>query len=159
VRELRLAKDVLRSLRDEFLLFYSGEARSASDMLSHQVNRTLAGDTEATDNLHSAKRLAQETCDALEAGDLRHCAELMAGHWELKRSRAPGALTERAEELRALAERSGALGVMLMGAGGGGFLLAYTPRPDETRRAMEAAGAPELRFDLDHAGCVALGAA
>jgi D-glycero-alpha-D-manno-heptose-7-phosphate kinase len=159
VRELRLSHDVLRSLRDEFLLFYTGEARSASDVLSHQVNRTLAGDAEATDNLHSAKRLAQETCDALEAGDLRRCAELMAGHWDIKRSRAPGAVTERADELRALAERSGALGVMLMGAGGGGFLLAYTPRPDETRRAMEAAGVPELRFDLDTAGCVALGAA
>jgi D-glycero-alpha-D-manno-heptose-7-phosphate kinase len=156
VRELRLSEDVLTSLRSEFLLFYSGEARSASDMLSYQVNRTLAGDAEATDNLHSAKRLAQETCDALEAGDLRRCAELMADHWDLKRLRGPGAVTERADELRALAQRSGALGVMLMGAGGGGFLLAYTPRPDATRRAMEAAGAPELRFDLDTAGCVAL---
>jgi galactokinase/mevalonate kinase-like predicted kinase len=66
-------------------------------------------------------------------------------------------LTERAEELRGLAERSGALGVMLMGAGGGGFLLAYTPRTEETRSAMAAAGAPELPFDLDTAGCVALG--
>ena len=128
-------------------------------MLSHQVNRTLAGDAEATDNLHSAKRLARETCAALEAGDLERCAALMAGHWELKRSRAPGAVTDRAEELRSIAVGAGALGVMLMGAGGGGFLLAYTPRPDETRRAMEAAGAPELRFDVDTAGCVALGAA
>jgi galactokinase/mevalonate kinase-like predicted kinase len=67
-------------------------------------------------------------------------------------------VTERAEALRALAEGSGALGVMLMGAGGGGFLLAYTQRPDETRRAMETAGAPELPFDLDSAGCVALDA-
>jgi D-glycero-alpha-D-manno-heptose-7-phosphate kinase len=159
VRELHLAEDVLRSLRDEFLLFYTGEARSASDVLAHQVNRTLAGDAEAADNLHSAKRLAHETCAALEAGDLPRCAELMAGHWELKRSRAPGAVTERAEELRGLAERSGALGVMLMGAGGGGFLLAYTPRTEETRRAMAAAGAPELPFDLDTTGCVALGAA
>jgi galactokinase/mevalonate kinase-like predicted kinase len=47
---------------------------------------------------------------------------------------------------------------MLMGAGGGGFLLAYTRSPDETRRAMEAAGAPELPFDVDGAGCVELGA-
>jgi D-glycero-alpha-D-manno-heptose-7-phosphate kinase len=158
VRELGLDDAVRRSLREEFLLFYTGEARSASDVLSHQVNRTLAGDAEATDNLHRAKELAHATCEALEGGNLERCAELMAGHWEIKRSRAPGAVTERAEELRALAERSGALGVMLMGAGGGGFLLAYTPEPDRTRSAMEAAGAPELRFDVDGTGCVALGA-
>jgi D-glycero-alpha-D-manno-heptose-7-phosphate kinase len=159
VRPLSLSGDVLRSLREEFLLFYTGEARSASDVLSHQVNRTLAGDSGATDNLHRAAQLARETCDALEGGDLEGCASLMAGHWELKRSRAPGAVTERADELRSLATRAGALGVMLMGAGGGGFLLAYSPSPDDTRRAMEVAGAPELPFDVDAAGCVELGAA
>jgi D-glycero-alpha-D-manno-heptose-7-phosphate kinase len=158
-RELALSGEVLRSLRDEFLLFYTGEARSASDVLSHQVSRTLAGDSEATDNLHRAKELARDTCFALEGGDLKRCAELMAGHWELKRSRAPGAVTDRADELRSVAEGAGALGVMLMGAGGGGFLLAYTPDPAATRSAMEAAGAPELRFDVDTTGCVALGAA
>jgi D-glycero-alpha-D-manno-heptose-7-phosphate kinase len=158
-RELRLTDDVLRSLRDDFLLFYTGKARSASDVLSHQVSRTLAGDSEATDNLHRAKQLARATCEALEAGDLGRCAELMAGHWELKRSRAPGAVTDRAEVLRETAQRSGAPGVMLMGAGGGGFLLAYTADPDKTRSAMEIAGAPELRFDVDTTGCVALGAA
>lgn len=159
VRPLSLSDDVLRTLREEFLLFYTGEARSASDVLSHQVSRTLAGDAEATDNLHRAAQLARQTCECLESGDLEGCASLMAGHWELKRSRAPGAVTERAEELRALATDAGALGVMLMGAGGGGFLLAYTRSPEETRRAMEGAGARELPFDLDLDGCVELGAA
>jgi D-glycero-alpha-D-manno-heptose-7-phosphate kinase len=159
VRALSLSDEVLRSLRDEFLLFYTGEARSASDVLSYQVNRTLAGDAEAVEDLHRSARLARETCDALERGDLEGCASLMAGHWELKRARAPGAVTERAEELRERAMAAGALGVMLMGAGGGGFLLAYTSSPEETRRAMEAAGAPELPFDVDASGCVELGAA
>jgi D-glycero-alpha-D-manno-heptose-7-phosphate kinase len=156
VRSLRLADETLRSLREEFLLFYTGEARSAAEILSHQVTRTLAGDAEATANLHRAKGLALQTGAALEAGDLDACAELMREHWELKRLRAPGAVTERAEELRGVAERSGAIGVMLMGAGGGGFLLAYSTRPEDTRVAMSEAGAPELRFDLDSEGCVPL---
>lgn len=157
VRRLRLGEDTVRSLRDEFLLFYTGQARSAAHLLSHPVSRTLDGDEETTANLDRSKQLARETCAALEAGNLERCAELMDDHWETKRARAPGTVTEPIEELRALAERSGALGVMLMGAGGGGFLLAYTRRPDETRRAMERAGAPELRFDLDLEGCVGLG--
>ncbi len=44
-----------------------------------------------------------------------------------------------------------------MGAGGGGFLLVLTASPDRTRRSMKEAGAPEVRFDLDLEGCVALG--
>ena len=43
---------------------------------------------------------------------------------------------------------------MLLGAGGGGFLLAYAPEPDPVRDALESAGAPELTFGLDEDGCV-----
>jgi len=43
-----------------------------------------------------------------------------------------------------------------VGAGGGGFLLVYSPEPAETRAAMAEAGAPELAFDIDGEGCTAL---
>jgi D-glycero-alpha-D-manno-heptose-7-phosphate kinase len=155
-RPLRLPEPTLRALREQFLLFNTGEIRSAAEILSHQVKGTLAGDARTAENLHRGKQLAIESGEALEEGDLTRFAELMEGHWEVKRARAPGAVTERAEELRRLAVEAGALGVMLMGAGGGGFLLAYTTRPEETRLAMEQARAPELQFGLDHEGCVAL---
>jgi D-glycero-alpha-D-manno-heptose-7-phosphate kinase len=154
VRALELGDDTVRALGEEFLLFYTGRARSASSMLSHQVSRTLAGDAATAGNLHRTKELARATCAALEAGDLEGCGRLMEEQWEIKRARAPGAVPAEIEDLRELARRSGARGVMLMGAGGGGFLLAYTDSPDRTRRALEAAGLPELRFDLDVAGCV-----
>ena len=64
-------------------------------------------------------------------------------------------VTERIEELRDVARRSGAAGVTLMGAGGGGFLLAYAPDPEPVRAALERAGAPELTFEIDSEGCTA----
>jgi galactokinase/mevalonate kinase-like predicted kinase len=60
------------------------------------------------------------------------------------------------DELRDLALRSGARGVVSLGAGGGGFVLVYTPDPHRTRAAMAAAGAPELTFGLDYDGCAAV---
>ena len=158
VRRLRLSAEVERALRDEFLLFFTGAERSASDLLSHQVNRTLAGDVATAANLERAKSLARETVAALEAGDLERCSELMDEGWELKRARAPGAVTEEIEALRAAARGAGARGVMLMGAGGGGFLLVRAPDPARVRRAMAEAGAPELRFGLDAAGARRLAA-
>jgi D-glycero-alpha-D-manno-heptose-7-phosphate kinase len=155
-RRLDLAEDTLRALREEFLLFLTGSERSASDVLSHQVNRTLAGDEEVERNLARTEELARECCAALEAGDVARCGELMDEQWEIKRARAPGAIPPELDELRALAKRSGALGVMLMGAGGGGFLLAYTRDPPATRAAMAEVGAPELPFDVDDRGCVGL---
>jgi D-glycero-alpha-D-manno-heptose-7-phosphate kinase len=76
----------------------------------------------------------------------------MHEHWENKRKRSPGMANERIDQLYTLAQRSGCLGGNLVGAGGGGFLLVYAQRPDDTRQAMAAAHAPELPFDFEFQG-------
>lgn len=156
VRPLELSPATRRALRDELLLFYTGGARSAADVLSHQVSRTLAGDRATARNLARSEELARESCAALEAGELERWALALDEQWQIKRERAPGAVPAQMERLRARAKEAGALAVSLMGAGGGGFLLVLAPDPDDTRRAMSAADVPELRFDLDREGCVAL---
>ena len=78
----------------------------------------------------------------------------MNDQWELKRERLPPCRWTAVEHLRAAALEAGAGGVMLMGAGGGGFLLAYAADPRPVRAAMAAVGAPELTFGVDEHGCV-----
>jgi D-glycero-alpha-D-manno-heptose-7-phosphate kinase len=144
-RDLGVSDDVRRALREDFLLFFTGQERSASDILAGgQVEHVL----------HRLKELAREMCEVLQQGALDRMIELMDAHWEVKRERAPGTVTPEMDELRDRAQRRGACGVISLGAGGGGFLLVYSPEPERTRAAME--GAPELGFGLDEGGCVRL---
>ncbi len=129
VRPLSLPAESSDALRERFLLFYTGGSRSASRVLSDQVTRTLAGDPEVRDNLRRTASLARETCAALEAGDLDGCGELMNRSWETKRARAVGVVPPALADLRDHALDSGGTGAMLMGAGGGGFLLVLGGRP------------------------------
>jgi D-glycero-alpha-D-manno-heptose-7-phosphate kinase len=144
-RELSLSEQMRAALRERFLLFFTGQKRSASRILG-------AGQDEQA--LHRLKALAAETCAALESGDLDRVAGLMHEHWEAKRRRAPGTVTPEMDELRERALRAGAAGVISLGAGGGGFLLVYSPEPERTRAAL--AGVDELEFGLDETGCTAL---
>ena len=145
---LALDPGVAAALEDGLLLFYSGEQRSASDLLAAE-----AGGGEAVErSLARAVEIAHAVRDALEAGDLEAFGALMNEQWEAKLARSPGMATARMDELRGAALEAGAGGVMQMGAGGGGYLLSYASDPARVREAMEAAGAPELRFRLDPDG-------
>src|SRR5260370_16270817 len=95
--------------------------------------------------------------ELLRAGHLEAYAELMHEHWEHKRSRSRGMTDEHIDRLYTLARRSGALGGKLVGAGGGGFLLVYAPRPEDTRQALAAGGGSGLPFDFEVGGPLASG--
>jgi D-glycero-alpha-D-manno-heptose-7-phosphate kinase len=152
VEPLELEPQTLNQLRDQLLLFYTGESRSASVVLSDQQKRTRAGDDEMLENLHRTKEMGYRSRDLLVSGDLDAYAELMHEHWLNKRKRSPGMATGRIDELYELARNAGAVGGKLVGAGGGGFLLVYSEDPSATRRAMESANAPELPFDFEFVG-------
>ncbi len=73
----------LRKLRDQLLLFYTGEARSASTVLADQDERSRSGRRgdarePAPHQGDRAPQLASCCCD----GDLEAYAELMHEHWE-----------------------------------------------------------------------------
>ena len=154
VEPLDLDEDTLRRITENFLLFYTGEARAASALLADQNRRTREGDDAMLENLHRTKEIGYQSRALLEAGDLERYAELMHEHWENKRERSPGMANETIDRLYTLARRSGAIGGKLVGAGGGGFLLVYAPKPDDTRQAMRAAGVQELPFKLDFQGAI-----
>lgn len=152
VEPLELTEGTLRKLRDHLLLFFTGEARDAATVLGDQDQRSKAGDAAMLENLHLTKQIGHRSRELLLAGDLEGYAMLMHEHWENKRKRSPGMASERIDRLYTLARRSGAIGGKLVGAGGGGFLLVYAQRPQDTRQAMAAAGAPELVFDFEFGG-------
>ena len=157
VEPLELASTTLRRLRDQLLLFYTGEARSASNVLADQDVRSKAGDQVMIENLHRTKEIGRESRRLLETGDLDGYAALMHEHWEHKRRRSPGMSDDRIDGLYTLALRSGCIGGKLVGAGGGGFLLVFARQPEDTRQAMAAAGAPELAFEFEFTGAYARG--
>jgi D-glycero-alpha-D-manno-heptose-7-phosphate kinase len=155
VESLALQSSTLRHLKDQLLLFYTGTARSASQILSDQDKRSLSGDAQMIENLHRTKQLGWKSRDLLVAGDVEGYADLMHEHWMHKRERSPGMANERIDSLYETARKSGVIGGKLVGAGGGGFILVYSARPEETRRAMANESAQELSFDFDFGGAYA----
>jgi D-glycero-alpha-D-manno-heptose-7-phosphate kinase len=152
VEPLRLPAEALANLEDNLLLFFTGAARSASEILRDQDTKSKENAEEMLENLHFTKQLGVASRDALVKGDLRKFAELMAAHWEHKKKRSPGMSSGPIDELYELARKNGALGGKIVGAGGGGFLLLYTEEKTRVREAMRGAGLREVRLRFDFEG-------
>ena len=103
VEPLELDPETLRRMSSNFLLFYTGEARSASALLADQNRRTHQQDNSMLENLHRTKAMGLESRVLLEAGDLERFAELMDEHWQNKRERSPGMANENIDRLYTLA--------------------------------------------------------
>jgi D-glycero-alpha-D-manno-heptose-7-phosphate kinase len=80
----------------------------------------------------------------------------MNDHWEHKKQRSGAMSNDAIDRWYRIGMDNGALGGKLVGAGSGGFLLFYTKDTDQLRRAMNAEGLSEVRFDFDHDGSVVL---
>jgi D-glycero-alpha-D-manno-heptose-7-phosphate kinase len=149
---LAINEETLHNLEDNLMLFFTGYSRPASSILADQESRTLAGDAAMIDDLHGIKAFALASKEALEQGDLREFASIMARHWEQKRRRSEGMTNDSINQWYDLGIANGALGGKLVGAGGGGFLLFYTEDKQRLRHAMLNAGLREVVFRFDFEG-------
>lgn len=149
---LNLSRETLHNLEDNLLMFFTGYSRKAGDILQDQDRRTRQADRTMVENLHEVKRLGERSREALEGGDLRGFAALMREQWERKRARSGGMTNPDIDAWHDLAIANGALGVKLIGAGGGGFMLCYTEDKTRLRRAVTTQGLTEVRFRFDFEG-------
>ena len=113
-------------LENNLTMFYLGGTRSASALLEDQSKRS-ASDSQVIENLKAmvlqAETLRVELCSNLDVlGPYLHEG------WERKRKLSAGISNPHIENAYATALAAGATGGKLLGAGGSGFLLVYTPK-------------------------------
>ena len=154
----RVSGRTMEELREGMLLFFTGIQRESFDILSQQEEETRAGKASVIDGLHEIKRLGLDIRDALEAGDLDRFGALLHEHWETKKKRSAKMSSPEIDRWYDEARTAGALGGKLMGAGGGGFLMFYTPpgARDAVRERMGALGLRDMGFRFDAEGAKVL---
>jgi D-glycero-alpha-D-manno-heptose-7-phosphate kinase len=154
IEPLTISDATRRTLREQFMLFFTGYSRNASDLLSDQKERSETGDSDMIENLKFIKELGLRIKTALEKGDVLNFANMMHEHWLYKQTRSTNTSNDRINTLYNIARENGALGGKLVGAGGGGFLLFLTEDRSRLRNVMTENGLQEMNFDFDYDGSI-----
>ncbi len=151
-RELKVSDDTLAELENGILMFYTGVTRSSSEILKTQQEQ-VKSNTSAIEKMHKIKYIGQESCKALESGDLKAFGELLHEHWIVKRGVTDSMSTDSIDRWYKIARESGASGGKIIGAGGGGFLMLYCDNGrSKLRSSLAKEGLVEYRIRFDFEG-------
>ena len=151
VRPLVLPPALLSELEGNLMLFYTGTQRDAREVLSHQV-AAIENDDQVVLKTQKMVDLAYDMHDLLIAGDLDGFGRALHRGWELKRGISAQISSSAIDDLYARARDAGALGGKIAGAGGGGFLLLYSPKAAQSRVREALSGLQTLEFRFDWGG-------
>jgi len=149
VQPVTLPPQRLHQLNDHLLLFYTGLARTSSEIAASYVT-----------NLESKERQLhlynEMVCEALKilASDrsLLDFGRLLNEAWTLKRTLARGVSNGEIDDIYATALSAGAVGGKLLGAGGGGFLLIFAPPENHAVLKVKLNNLLEIPFRFERSG-------
>lgn len=149
VSPIVMQPETYKNLQKNLVMFYTGNTRSANDILSEQKKNISKADKTA--NLIEMCKLAENMKAALEANDLSSFGNFLNDGWQLKRTLASGISNPDIDLAYETAMKNGALGGKLLGAGGGGFLLFYC-EPEKQEQLRVALKMNQMKFEFEHDG-------
>ncbi len=145
-------KEILINQSDRFrlcsnlLLHFTKITRNADKILSQQKkNNKISFLTKIAD-------LVPELEQSFLLYEWDNMGKLLKKNWDLKKELAEGITIPEIELMTTIAEKNGALGFKIAGAGGGGFLMSYVPRDMQDRFRSAMSEYKELPFMFDSFG-------
>jgi len=122
----------LAELEQHLALYFTGFARTASEIAQEQVKLT----SQKTQELRAMLELVNEGEAILTSPrrSLHEFGRLLHDGWQIKRTLTQKITNPSIDEIYQAGLSAGALGGKLLGAGGGGFMLFFVP--PEQRRAL-----------------------
>ena len=133
-KRILIPKSRLEHLEQHLALYFTGFARTASEIATEQIRKTPHRNKE----LRAMLELVDESEKILTSpgNSLDEFGRLLHENWKLKRSLTHKITNSSIDEIYAAGLGAGALGGKLLGAGGGGFMLFFVP--PERREALRA---------------------
>jgi D-glycero-alpha-D-manno-heptose-7-phosphate kinase len=150
VEPVYISKESRTQLEENLMMFYIGNIRSASAILSEQRKNT--SDEAKFKSLQQMVKLVYELRDNLISGQLDEMGRILHENWELKQQLASGITNPTINEIYQTAMQNGALGGKLLGAGGGGFMLFYCPKEKQAKLKEKLSGIRPFDFTFEQDG-------
>jgi len=139
----------IKELQNHLMLFYTGIARTASDIAKSYVGN-IKDKEKQLDYMQELVTKAFELINSRQ--DIQKLGKLLNDFWQIKRSLSTSVSNPKIDKLYQRALSCGALGGKLLGAGGGGFILLFVPQSHQAKVKKEFSKLIHVPFKFEHEG-------
>lgn len=135
VRPIILHPSKLEQLEQHIMLFFTGFARTASEVAEEQIQQIPT----KKNSLCHMMELVDEATSLLQCKEerLEEFGQLLHEQWLIKRDMSSKISNGHLDDIYQVGLRAGALGGKLLGAGGGGFMMFFV-QPERQKEVKEA---------------------
>ena len=148
VQSIIISADRRKELQENLMLFFTGFARTASEVAKKQIEVTPKKEKELNTIMEICNEGLKRLIDTKQSLD--RFGVLLDEQWKVKRSLTDKISNKNIDEIYDAGISAGALGGKLLGAGGGGFMLFYVPKDKQNavRNALKSKLYVPFRFEF-----------
>jgi D-glycero-alpha-D-manno-heptose-7-phosphate kinase len=150
VEPLYIKNEIFKKLQENLIMFYIGNQRDASVILSEQKQNSASEDK--FNILKSMVKLVPELRDSLYKERINDFGRLLHENWILKQKLASRISNKNVEDIYNTGLKNGAEGGKLLGAGGGGFFLFYCEKNKQQKLKDSLKPLYDFKFKFEQDG-------
>ncbi len=150
VDPIMLPCERLKEFESSIMLFYTGISRTASTIAEEQIKNKEKNIIK----LNMIKELVDKAYNILvsENNKLDEFGKLLNNTWELKKKLSTKITNNNIDDIYKKAIKAGALGGKLLGAGGGGFIMFYVIKENQSKIIKELKDLLYVPFKFEYEG-------
>ena len=149
VNPIILKKERLDELNKHLMLFFTGISRNAPEIAESQIKNIQNHEI----GLKRMKEMVGESINILKNNvPINEFGELLHEGWMCKRALSSQVSTETVDNIYDTARSSGAIGGKLLGAGGGGFILLFSPVEYQPKILEKLSHLIHVPFEFQNSG-------
>jgi D-glycero-alpha-D-manno-heptose-7-phosphate kinase len=150
VEPLYIKNEIYQRLQQNLVMFYIGNQRRASDILTEQKKNSSK--EEKFNILKSMVQLVPDLRSCLYTGNLDDFGKILNENWVLKQKLASQITNSQIDDIYQAGLRAGASGGKLLGAGGGGFMLFYCDQKKQQKLLESMKPLEKFDFTFEREG-------
>jgi D-glycero-alpha-D-manno-heptose-7-phosphate kinase len=154
----KISQDTVEELEYKVSFYYTNKFHDSHAILSEQ-NKLAVTESQVERAMLNIKEIGKQIKTDMEKGDLANFGKLLHQHWEEKKKISTKMSDNELDAIYELALKNGAEGGKIMGSGGGGLFMFFSPQNSDKRKlkaAMEAKGLKQMNYNFDFEGAKVL---